>query len=54
MTVKDIAESAQTLANYCYREGEAADVKIISGAIKVLNDKAAILKMDRTGEMVKK
>lgn len=48
MKVKDIASAAQSLANYCYREGEAADLKVIAaqaglifGHVTELQDKAA-------------
>lgn len=30
MKINDIANAAQSLANYCYREGEAADLKVLS------------------------
>lgn len=30
MTINDIATAAQGLANYCYREGELADLKIVA------------------------
>jgi hypothetical protein len=36
--IQDIATAAQSLANYCYREGEAADLRIIDGAVKQLRD----------------
>jgi hypothetical protein len=30
MKINDIVTAAQSLANYCYREGEAADLRILS------------------------
>lgn len=52
MTIKDIGTAAQSLANYCYREGEAADPKIIDGALKQLRDKLTVFQQDRISAMV--
>lgn len=48
MKINDIATAAQGLANYCYREGESADLKVIAaqaglifGHVTELQDRAA-------------
>jgi len=52
MTINDIATAAQSLADYCFREGEAADFKVIAGQIRLIAERADIVQMDRTRETV--
>lgn len=47
MKIKDIADAAQGLAEYCYRKGEGADLKIIEGALKQTGERLTILQQDR-------
>lgn len=47
MKIKDIADAAQGLANYCYREGESADLKIIEGSLKQTGERLQVLQQDR-------
>jgi hypothetical protein len=52
MRIKDIATAAQSLANYCYREGEEAELPRIDGALKQLRDRLTVLQQDRLSAMV--
>jgi hypothetical protein len=52
LKIKDIATAAQSLANYCYREGEAAELPRIDGALKQLRDRLTVLQQDRVSAMV--
>lgn len=54
MKINDIATAAQSLADYCYREGEAADMKVITGQIRLIADRATVCELQGTGEMVAK
>lgn len=54
LTIKDIGTAAQSLANYCYREGEAADLNVISSQIRLIADRATIVELERTRETVTK
>jgi hypothetical protein len=52
MKINDIATAAQSLANYCYREGEAADLERIDGALLLMEQRLTVLKHDRISAMV--
>jgi len=52
--IKDIADAAQSLADYCGREGEDADLDIISGQVRLIADRAIVIQLERTKEMVAK
>jgi hypothetical protein len=54
LRVKDIATAAQSLANYCYREGEAADMEVISGQVRLIADRATVVELELTRETVTK
>lgn len=47
MTIKDIAEAAQSLVDYCARKGEGADLQIIEGALKQAGERLTLLQMER-------
>ncbi len=47
MRVKDIADAAQGLADYCYRKGEGADLRIIEGSLKQTGERLTILQQER-------
>lgn len=47
MKIKDIANAAQSLADYCYREGESADLMIIQGSLKQTGERLQLLQQDR-------
>ena len=52
MTIKDIATAAQSLANYCYRAGEDAEIEVIDGQLKLLTDRLKVIKQERTRDTV--
>lgn len=52
MTIRDIGTAAQNLANYCYWEGEAADLERIDGALKLMAQRLTVLQQDRVSAMV--
>jgi hypothetical protein len=54
MKINDIATAAQSLANYCYREGEAADLEVIALRIRMIADRATLCEFQRTMETVTK
>ena len=47
MRIKDIADAAQSLADYCYRKGEGADLKIIEGSLKQTGERLMLLQQER-------
>ena len=47
LRVKDIADAAQGLADYCYRKGEGADLRIIEGSLKQTGERLTILQQER-------
>lgn len=54
MTIHDVASAAQNLANYIYREGEAADPAIVSSQIDLLSARNIEVQTGRIREMVEK
>jgi hypothetical protein len=52
--VNDIATAAQSLADYCSREGERADLKIVARQAILLTERVEQINTERTREMVTK